>query len=140
MTFGAPDRPASGDYFYYGDVNQIGKDLTSTPKTFDQWFNTGVAIEKSSSKGPAGYHLRTFPFDITAVKADGLNQWNANLRRDIVIKERLRLELRLDALNLQNRSQMLAPDMSPYSTNFGKITSQTGSLNRFYQVQARIQF
>ncbi|MEK7409666.1 MAG: hypothetical protein AAB225_31785 [Acidobacteriota bacterium] len=77
---------------------------------------------------------------VTVVRADGINQWNANLRRDISLKERMRLDLRLDALNLQNRSQFNPPEMSPYSTNLGKITSQTSSLNRFYQIQARVQF
>jgi hypothetical protein len=35
---------------------------------------------------------------------------------------------------------MAAPDLSPTSTNFGRITTQTSSLNRFVQVQARLQF
>jgi len=43
-------------------------------------------------------------------------------------------------MNLQNRSQMAAPDLSPTSTNFGRITAQTSSLNRYYQFQGRIQF
>ena len=136
-----PAQTGWGDYFYYGDISKISEELRKGAKTLDQWFNTGIPIEKSASKGPAAYHLRTFPWDITAVRADGLNQWNANLRRDFQLwKEGARLELRLDALNLQNRSQFTAPDMSPYSTNFGKITSQTSSTNRFYQIQARIQF
>jgi hypothetical protein len=35
---------------------------------------------------------------------------------------------------------MNPPDLSPNSTNFGRITSQTSSLNRFYQAQLRLQF
>jgi hypothetical protein len=51
-----------------------------------------------------------------------------------------RRELRGDFINLQNRSQMNPPDLSPTSTNFGRITSQTASLNRFIQVQTRLLF
>jgi hypothetical protein len=69
-----------------------------------------------------------------------LNQWNGNLLREFRITEGLRMQFRADAINLQNRSQMSAPDISPVSTNFGRVLSQTSSLNRFYQVQARIQF
>jgi hypothetical protein len=29
---------------------------------------------------------------------------------------------------------MAGPEVNPVSTNFGRITSQTSSLNRFYQV------
>jgi len=35
---------------------------------------------------------------------------------------------------------MAGPDLNVVGTNFGRILSQTSSLNRFYQVQARIQF
>ena len=54
--------------------------------------------------------------------------------------ERVRFQLRGDAINLMNRSQMNPPELNPVSTNFGRITSQTSSLNRMYQVQARIVF
>jgi hypothetical protein len=50
------------------------------------------------------------------------------------------MQFRADIINLQNRSQMNPPDLSPNSTNFGRITSQTSSLNRFYQAQLRLQF
>ena len=36
--------------------------------------------------------------------------------------------------------QMAGSDLNPLSRNFGRITSQTSSLSRFCQVQARIQF
>jgi hypothetical protein len=81
-----------------------------------------------------------FPRYFNGLRADGLKQWNGNLVREFKIVERLRLQIRVDALNLQNRSQWNPPDLSPTSTNFGRITSQTGSLNRFYQFQGRLQF
>jgi hypothetical protein len=69
------------------------------------------------------------------------NQWNANIAKNFKLTERgANLQLRLDALNVQNRSQMNAPNTDPYSTLFGKITSQTSATNRWLQVQARIQF
>jgi hypothetical protein len=60
--------------------------------------------------------------------------------REFRMGERARLQLRLDALNLQNRSQFAGPDVSPYSTNFGRVTSQTATHNRFLQIQGRIRF
>ncbi len=53
--------------------------------------------------------------------------WNANVLRRIRMTERVRLELRGDFINIQNRSQMNPPDLNPTSTNFGRITSQTSS-------------
>ena len=89
---------------------------------------------------PAAFHTRIFPRFFNGLRADGLNQWNANLLREFRVFERFKLQVRGDVINVQNRSQMSAPELNPTSTNFGRVTSQTSSLNRFYQVQARIQF
>jgi hypothetical protein len=129
-----------GNIFYYGDVNNFTADARSTPKTLDQWFNTGLRFERVPANTPAAFHVRVFPRFFSGLSADGLNQWNANLLREFRIREGLRFQVRADVINLQNRSQMGAPDLSPVSTNFGRITSQTSSLNRFYQIQGRIQF
>ncbi len=126
--------------FYYGDLNTFERDATSTPRTLEQWFNTGLPFERTSTKTPAAYHVRVFPRYFNGLRADGLKQWNGNLLREFRITDRLRFQVRADALNLQNRSQMSGPELSPTSTNFGRITSQTSSLNRFYQFQGRIQF
>jgi len=131
---------AWGNIFYYGDLAAFEKDATSTPRTLEQWFNTNLPFERNSARTPAAYHVRVFPRYFTKLRADGLKQWNGNLMREFRITERVRLQLRADAMNLQNRSQMAAPDLNPLSTNFGRITSQTSSLNRNYQLQGRIQF
>jgi hypothetical protein len=52
----------------------------------------------------------------------------------------VKLQVRVDALNLQNRTQFAAPNLDPASTNFGKITAQSGTTKRLVQVQARIRF
>jgi hypothetical protein len=43
-------------------------------------------------------------------------------------------------MNLQNRSQFDAPTTNPYSTNFGRVTTQTAAMNRFIQAHVRIRF
>ncbi|MBX5497280.1 MAG: hypothetical protein IRZ15_18235, partial [Bryobacteraceae bacterium] len=129
-----------GNIFYYGDLNKFEEEATSGKKTLDQWFNTNLPFEKVASRQPAAFHVRVFPRFFNRLRADGLNQWNGNLLREFRLAEGLRLQIRADAINLQNRSQMNAPDINPVSTNFGKVLSQTSSLNRFYQFQARIQF
>jgi len=39
----------------------------------------------------------------------------------------------------QNRSEMNGPNTDPASTNLAKIRSQSAAINRWLQVQARIQ-
>jgi len=126
----------NANVFYYGsDMN----DLLNVNRTYDTWFNT-ANFERTSGKGPAAYGRRTFPTRVPGLRADSTNQWNANAVKNLHITERWNLQLRMDALNVQNRSQMNGPSIDPYSTNFGKVTSQTAATNRWLQVQARLTF
>lgn len=129
-----------GNVFYRGDINTFEEDATSNSKSLDQWFNTAVPFERIASNQPAAFHTRIFPRFFDGLRADGLNQWNGNLLREIKLAEGVRFQFRVDAINLQNRSQFNGPDINPVSTNFGRVLSQTSSLNRFYQIQGRIQF
>ena len=126
-----------GNPFYYGsDVNEIN----NVNRTWDQWFNT-ANFERVAARGPNSFHVRVFPTRVPGLRRDMTNQWNANIAKNFKLTETgVNLQLRLDALNVQNRSQMNAPNTDPYSTLFGRITSQTSATNRWLQVQARIQF
>ena len=111
-----------------------------TGKSLDQWISTGLQYEKNAANTPAAFHVRVFPRVFNELRADGLNQWNANLVRNFKIWENIKLQLRGDVINLQNRSQFAGPDVTPTNSTFGKVQAQTSSLNRFYQIQARITF
>ncbi|MCC7497629.1 MAG: carboxypeptidase regulatory-like domain-containing protein [Bryobacterales bacterium] len=130
------DMLSWGNNFYYGSsYSEIG----TGPRNLSEWFNT-ANFERVAANGPAAYHSRIFPMYLDALRTDSTNQVNANIQREFRIKERLGVQLRLDALNLQNRSQFAAPASDPYSTNFGQIVSQTQATNRFIQIQGRIVF
>ena len=124
-----------GNLFYYGNLEDIKKG----PRTLDRWFNTDN-FERSAAKGPAAFHRRVFPTRVSGVRADGTNQWNANAQREFTLKEGWVLQFRVDALNLANRTQFEAPNTNPYSTDFGRVTSQTNTRNRFIQAQVRLRF
>ncbi len=121
--------------FYYGDISNIN----TGPRTLDRWFNT-ADFERVSSKTPAAFHRRVFPNQVPGLRSDMTNNWNANVQREFKIKERLAFQLRVEALNLANRSQFDVPDTSPLSSNFGRVTKQTSAMNRFLQFQARLRF
>lgn len=126
-----------GNRFYYGsDFNDIAN---VDQRTFDAWFNT-ANFERTSTKAPNSFHSRIFPFRIDPLRRMDTIQWNANVSKNFRITERANMQLRLDALNVLNRSQMDHPNTDPFSTNFGRITSQTSATNRWLQVQARITF
>lgn len=125
-----------GNLFYYGDLD----DITRGEGTLDRWFNT-EGFERDSTKGPAGYHRRVFPSRLSGLRRDMTNQWNTNVQREFRIRERVKFQLRLDAINATNRSQFNAPTTDPYAKDFfGKVTSQTQATNRWIQIQGRIVF
>jgi hypothetical protein len=125
-----------GNIYYYGSNTA---DIGDVNRTFDTWFNT-ANFERNTSKTPTSFQARVFPTRIDGVRADMTNQWNVNLAKNLRWNERFNMQLRLDALNVANRSQMSGPNTDPTSTNFGKITSQTSATNRWIQVQARVTF
>lgn len=69
-----------------------------------------------------------------------MNEWNGNVQRDFSLAEQVRLQVRLDAMNLMNRSIFGQPVTDPVSSNFGGITSTTEMPNRFVQFQLRLRF
>jgi hypothetical protein len=131
--------------FYNGNLGSI----CNGPRTLGQWFDTS-GFQKSAALGAAAYQAAVFPREINGYggcRADSLNNWNLNGMREFKIRERANLQLRFDVYNLQNRSQFSAPNTTPTSTDFGKVTAQPalngaggGAVNRWVTVQARINF
>jgi len=121
--------------FYYGEPADVAKGQ----QTLGRWFNTDN-FERTASRGPAAFHRRVFPNRIDDVRADSLNQWNANIQRKFVITEKVNFEFRFDVINVANHSQFNPPNLDPYSTNFGRITSHSSTTNRFVLIQGRVLF
>jgi len=124
-----------GNVSYNGSPNQI----CSGSRTLDHWFNTSGFVTDPAQQ-PAAFQAQVFPTLIGSCRADGLNRLDANLQRTFRIKENLSFQLRMDALNLQNRSQFNPPDLNPVNSTFGKVTNNTTSTMRFLLFQGRIRF
>ena len=137
-----------GNVFYYGDMANIKLDS----QTLDQWFNTSGAscadtalpmngFQRCANKGPDSYQKRIFPTRLSGIRKDYTLQNDANIQKEFPIyKERARMFLRFDMLNVFNRSQFDGPSTDPMNTNFGRVTLQTAAMNRFLQFQLRIQY
>ena len=68
-------------------MSTISKQRQHQGKTLDQWFNTAVPFERVAANQPAAFHARVFPRNFNRLRADGLNQWNANIVREFRIAE-----------------------------------------------------
>jgi len=125
-----------GNIFNNGDPNKICSGWTQTP---DHWFNTAGFVTDPAQQ-PAAFQARVFPTRVGSCRADGLNRLDANIQRTFKIREGVAFQLRMDALNALNESQLDVPTLDPTSTNFGKVTNNTSSTNRYLLIQGRIHF
>ena len=107
----------------------------------NQWFDTTAYCRPGvdagcSGVGPLGLLGNTRPAQLSD---PGYRNVDASIFRDFGIYERLRFQLRGEASNVFNLTNLGAPTTAINSTNFGKITGSGGS-NRIIQVGGRILF
>ncbi len=77
---------------------------------------------------------RTLP-----LRGPGQVNWDASLFKSVTIKERIKAQFRLEALNLTNTPLFAAPNLSFGSSSFGKITTQV-NFSRQLQMALRFSF
>ena len=134
-------RPPAGwnsgslNQFFTGDLNNINAD-----PTLNRWFNTDAGFEKDPAKVPAGFQKRLFPVVIDGVRADKTMLLNSSAQRTFKIKERFKLEARVDAANVLNRSHFAAPNLDPTSTQFGVVTQTSGTICRWLTFVGKVTF
>ena len=67
-------------------------------------------LERDPAKVPAAFQKRVFRTVIDGLHRDKTLLPNANVQRNIPIRERVQLQLRLDAANVLNRTHYQAPN------------------------------
>ncbi len=116
----------SGMMFDWGNVLFLGNsdDILLSPgqRTVDRWFNTGAGFERTSSK-QLGYNLRSFPLRFSSLRAGANNVWNLSLMKKTKVYERCEIQFRAEAFNAFNHAIFDAPNASPTSTAFGRVTT-----------------
>ncbi|HKS72716.1 MAG TPA: hypothetical protein VJQ82_05925, partial [Terriglobales bacterium] len=131
-----------GAPFSWGDVIYNGSSLSNLkvhPHDVNGAFDTSQFDRKSADQPVTGDHIRTLPTQVTNARADGINTLDLSLEKSNRITERLQAQIRADFFNALNRPQFSAPNLSPTSSGFGKITSQA-NLPRTIQVGLRLVF
>jgi hypothetical protein len=125
-----------GNLFFYGDFD----DIPSDDPTLDRWFNVDAGFERDPARAPANFQKRVFPFRIDGVRGPNLLQVNMNFMRTVRLPRGRSLSFRVDILNVMNRTTFANPNLTPTSTDFGRITSATAAAPRFIQFVNRFTF
>lgn len=144
---GFPLRFAN-DLFYLG--GQPG--LPKSEQTVAHWFNTAAFVSPvggtptcgafpggSANCGTPVDHLRTFPFFLDEVRIDPINNVDLGLRKDIQLREKMKIQLRVEFINAFNHPLFPGPTVNAGSSGFGAI-STSNQLNYARRAQLAAKF
>ncbi len=146
---GFPVRFAN-DAFYLGGKISIPK----SQQTVNRWFNTAAFVSAAGGTptcaGTTGVncatpvdHLRTLPFFFADVRSDPINNADLGLRKDIQIREGMKIQLRMEFINAFNHPLLNTGTagivVSPSSTTFGQVVA-SNQQNYARRAQMMVKF
>jgi hypothetical protein len=118
-----------------GDPKDIP--LSSSQRGAAQWFNTSV-FNKIPAQQLAN-NLITLSPTFAGIRSAAYNSSDASLIKNVQLREGLRLQARVDALNVFNQVTFGAPNTNPTNAAFGAVTTQR-NVPRRLQAQLRLMF
>jgi hypothetical protein len=116
-----------------GRANRVpGVPLYPSNKTLHEWFNPAAfTAPPTYTYGSSGYNM---------LRGPRYQDWDASLEKNTVFKERINLQLRMDAFNAFNHPNFGTPNATVSNpSNFGEITGTTGE-NRTVEFAAKLSF
>jgi hypothetical protein len=132
-----------GDYVYFGGPGALPASLNNrqanttasgTPLTaFD------TSLFATNSANAFAYHIRTFSTTFPNVRADGINEWDPSMLKNLNFMEKRYLQLRFEFFNVLNHPTFSAPNRQATNGQFGVISSMADR-PRTIQVGARLVF
>ena len=125
-----------GNVAFLGNIRDIA--LSRAERKIGRWFNTEAGFVRDGT-GQLASNLRTFPLRLTSVRADETNHWNLSLMKDFHMTERVRFQLRADAMNAFNRASFNSPNTIPTSSVFGQVTGGSNE-QRVISIIGRLLF
>jgi hypothetical protein len=111
----------------YGDGNVLG----SSPTSY---------LDRTAFVAPAPYTVGNLPrTGVYGLNAPFNSSIDLSVRREIAIRERIRLAIQADAFNVNNTVRFGAPGLNPDQASFGTVTTQANQPRKL-QLNARITF
>lgn len=98
--------------------------LSPDKRTISRWFNID-AFNRNAAQQLAS-NLRALSTRFGEVRAAGVDTWDISAVKNFIITEKWRVQLRAEALNAMNHSNLAAPNTAPTNTLFGQVTSTVG--------------
>lgn len=112
-----------GNAIFTGNLKNIT--LPKDQRKPERWFNVDAGFERDSRQA-LSYATRVMSFRFNDIRGDGINTWDLSAIKDTRINEKMKLQFRAEFLNAWNHVLFSNPNVDPYSTAFGSITSEKG--------------
>lgn len=127
-----------GNAIFRGNLKDIPIYPVSARKA-ERWFNIDAGFERDAAKQLA-YNLRKFNSRFSGIRGDGINNFDLSMFKRFRVKERVRIEYRLEAFNALNHVQFDNPNTTPTSTTFGQVTQEKGHGQRQITMGIKVLF
>jgi hypothetical protein len=145
---------ALGDLYFNGNVDSLGAtydrhNLTKPIFDVSGFFFHDAAVmtngvdditkQRKDSRISLSNDIRTFPSQLTSLRGPCIKNVDFSMIKNVPIGERVKVQLRGEALNALNYIQFGEPSLDPTSASFGLLT-KTRNPTRQLQFAARIVF
>jgi hypothetical protein len=112
--------------------------LPNDQRSVYKWFDTSLFPKVS---GPPPFTLRNFSTRFPDVRFMDLDTWDLNMSKDIPIMERLRGQIRVNAINAFNHPYLTAmASLNVTASNFGQLAISQGNPSRNISFDFRLLF
>jgi Carboxypeptidase regulatory-like domain/TonB dependent receptor-like, beta-barrel len=111
-----------GNAIFTGNLKDIA--LPKSQRKVERWFNIDAGFDRSSQR-QLGNNIITLAPRFSGIRGDGINNWDISLIKHTNLSEAVRMQFRAEFINAFNHSQFAAPNTSPTSTAFGRVTVET---------------
>ncbi len=133
----------TGDTLGFGNAIFTGSsaniELPLSQRSEVRWFNVDAGFNRDPAK-ELGSNLRTLNSRFNGVRADGINNFDLSLFKNFRLRERARLQYRVESYNSLNHVQFEAPVTGPVNTAFGTITAEKGHGQRQITMTLKLIF
>jgi hypothetical protein len=126
-----------GNILFTGNIKDIV--LPVSERSPDRWFNTAAGFNRDTRQ-QLDSNLRTFPLRFNDIRADGYNNWNVSLFKSFRFGERVRLQLRAEAIDAMNHPLFEAPNTNPTNSLFGTVGGVASNQQRQVFVGAKLSW
>jgi hypothetical protein len=131
------DTLGFGNAIFNGNLKDIP--IPVSQRRAERWFNTDAGFNRNSAQVLAN-NIQTLSTRFTGVRADGINNFDLAMFKNLKIKERYTAQFRIENFNALNHVQFGGPNTTPINAAFGSITGEKGHGQRQITLGVKLLF